>query len=85
MLIQKALVMKRYIAQNLELKYLICFQNTGNDTAITVIVRDQLHTNLDWSTLLLLASSDNMQIHIEQDAEVVFIFDNIMLAGITSQ
>ncbi len=68
-----------FIPQNQELEYLIRFQNTGNDTAITVMVRDQLDANLDWSTLQPIASSDPVQIWIEQDGEAVFKFQNIML------
>jgi len=68
-----------FITQNQELEYLIRFQNTGNDTAITVMIRDQLDENLDWSTLQPIASSHNMQVWIEQDGEAVFKFENIML------
>lgn len=68
-----------FIPQNQELEYLIRFQNTGNDTAITVMIRDQLDENLDWSTLQPIASSHNMQVWIEQDGKAVFKFVNIML------
>jgi uncharacterized repeat protein (TIGR01451 family) len=68
-----------YISQNQELEYLIRFQNTGNDTAITVMIRDQLDANLDWNTLQLVASSHPMQAWIEQDGEAVFKFESIML------
>jgi type IX secretion system substrate protein/VCBS repeat protein len=68
-----------YILQNQKLEYLIRFQNTGNDTAITVMVRDQLDDNLDWSSLQPIASSHPMQVWIEQDGEAVFKFENIML------
>src|SRR5690606_31424874 len=57
----------------------IRFQNTGNDTALTVMVRDQLDDNLDWSSLKPLASSHPTQVWIEQDGEAVFKFNNIML------
>ncbi|MCB0401072.1 MAG: VCBS repeat-containing protein [Flavobacteriales bacterium] len=62
-----------------ELEYLIRFQNTGNDTAITVMVRDQLDENLNWGTMQPIASSHPMQAWIEQDGEAVFKFQNIML------
>jgi len=68
-----------YIKNEQELEYLIRFQNTGNDTAITVMVRDQLDANLDWSSLQPIASSHPMQVWIEQDGEAVFKFGNIML------
>ena len=68
-----------FIANNQPMEYLIRFQNTGNDTALTVMVRDQLDDNLDWSSLKPLASSHPMQVWIEQDGEAVFKFENIML------
>ncbi|MBI2280953.1 MAG: T9SS type A sorting domain-containing protein [Bacteroidetes bacterium] len=68
-----------FIANNQPLEYLIRFQNTGNDTALTVMVRDQLDDNLDWASLKPLASSHSMQVWIEQDGEAVFKFNNIML------
>ncbi|PJA06149.1 MAG: hypothetical protein COX70_10170 [Flavobacteriales bacterium CG_4_10_14_0_2_um_filter_32_8] len=61
------------------LEYLIRFQNTGNDTAITVMVRDQLDSNLDWNSMQIISHSHNMQAWIEQDGEAVFKFENIML------
>lgn len=75
----KGVGMDGFIPQNQELEYLIRFQNTGNDTAITVMIRDQLDENLDWSTLQPIASSHNMQVWIEQDGKAVFKFENIML------
>ncbi len=68
-----------YIANNQELEYLIRFQNTGNDTAITVMVRDQLDSNLNWSTMQIGSYSHPMQVWVEQDGEAVFKFENIML------
>ncbi len=68
-----------YIKANQELEYLIRFQNTGNDTAITVVVIDSLDTNLDWETLVPLASSHSMEVSINQNGEAVFEFENIML------
>jgi len=61
------------------LEYLIRFQNTGNDTAITVMVRDQLDSNLDWNSMQIISHSHNMQAWVEQDGEAVFKFENIML------
>ena len=61
------------------LEYLIRFQNTGNDTAITVMVRDQLDPNLDWNTITPIANSHSANIWIEQGGVVVFKFENIML------
>jgi len=68
-----------YITQDQSLAYLIRFQNTGNDTAFIVLIKDTLDANLDWSTLQLIASSHPVQISLEQDGEMVFKFVKIML------
>lgn len=62
-----------------KLSYLVRFQNTGNDTAFTVMIRDQLDTNLDWSTLEPTASSHPMEVMIAEDGKAVFTFKNILL------
>ncbi|PIX33224.1 MAG: T9SS C-terminal target domain-containing protein, partial [Bacteroidetes bacterium CG_4_8_14_3_um_filter_31_14] len=38
---------EHYIMPNQQLQYVIRFQNTGTDTAFTVVVRDTLNMNLD--------------------------------------
>jgi uncharacterized repeat protein (TIGR01451 family) len=68
-----------FISNNQPLEYLIRFQNTGNDTALTVIIKDTLDANLDWSSLKPIASSHDMQVSIEQGGEALFKFENIML------
>lgn len=68
-----------YIPNNQELEYLIRFQNTGTDTALNVVIRDPLDSNLDWSTMQIVAYSHPMQAWVEQDGEAVFKFENIML------
>lgn len=68
-----------YIAPDQQLEYLVRFQNTGNDTAITVMLRDQLDANLDWSTFQIISCSHMMNAWMEDDGEVVFHFENIML------
>jgi uncharacterized repeat protein (TIGR01451 family) len=62
-----------------EIEYTIRFQNTGNDTALNVIIKDQLDPNLDWETLTPLCSSHNMLVSVDQDGEITFKFSNIML------
>ena len=69
----------RYILAGDELEYRVRFQNTGNDTAINVMIRDQLDAELDWSTLDVISSSHNMSYWVEQDGELIFDFQNIML------
>jgi len=69
-----------YISNSIEfLEYTVRFQNTGNDTAATVIIKDQLDTNLEWNTLTLLASSHTFQTDVDQNGEITFKFENISL------
>ena len=68
-----------YIPNNSELEYMICFQNTGTDTAFNVIIRDQLDANLDWKSFKPVASSHPMEVSISHDGELVFTFENIQL------
>lgn len=59
--------------------YRIRFQNTGNDTAFTVIIRDTLDANLDWSSFKKGTSSHSYTVHFEEDDILVFTFNNILL------
>src|SRR5690606_29810614 len=69
-----------YISPNTNhIEYTIRFQNTGNDTALTVIIKDQLDTNLNWQSLVPLSSSHQMSIDIDNSGVVTFNFNNIML------
>jgi hypothetical protein len=62
------------------LDYIIRFQNTGNDTAISVVIKDQLHPDLNWTSLTPLSSSHNMTLDFDPaTGEVSFIFDHIFL------
>jgi len=59
--------------------YLIRFQNTGNDTAFSIVIKDQLDPSLKWESLIPLSSSHEMSIDVNQNGEISFIFNNIML------
>jgi uncharacterized repeat protein (TIGR01451 family) len=48
---------EHFIEQNTAIDYQIGFQNTGNDTAFTVILRDTLSNSLDISTLKMGSAS----------------------------
>jgi len=61
------------------LDYTVRFQNTGNDTAITVRILDQLDPSLRWRSLEILASSDPVTVNGNQDGSVIFEFKNIFL------
>lgn len=63
------------------LDYLIRFQNTGNDTAFTVVVRDTMSQLLDMSSFAFVNSSHNVEIDYQQLSRVLtFTFSNILLA-----
>lgn len=75
-----------YVLNNQELEYLIRFQNTGNDTAVNIMIADQLDTNLDWSSFQIISSShsDKLQILVTPNGEISFRFNNIMLPDSTA-
>jgi uncharacterized repeat protein (TIGR01451 family) len=63
--------------------YTIRFQNTGTDTAFTVIISDLLDTKLQVATLELLSSSHNCRTDV-QEQQVFFIFEDILLPDSTT-
>lgn len=71
-------LLARKVAQDELLQYTIRFQNTGNDTAFTVVVRDTLDAKLDWNSLSMISASHNYQLNMD-DGKLVWVFDNIML------
>jgi uncharacterized repeat protein (TIGR01451 family) len=60
------------------LTYTVEFQNTGNDTAYTVIVKDTLSPNVDASTFQYLASSNKAVVQLFGNA-MAFTFPKINL------
>ncbi len=73
-----------YVLLDQELEYTIRFQNTGNDTAFTVQLVDQLHARLDASTFQFVSASHDATYFINDGKELHFIFDNIMLPDSTT-
>lgn len=61
------------------IEYTIRFQNTGTDTAINVVIKDQLDSNLDWSSIVPLASSHAVNFNYYPTGEIIFNFYDIML------
>ncbi|SFN63815.1 conserved repeat domain-containing protein/Por secretion system C-terminal sorting domain-containing protein [Bizionia echini] len=66
------------------LDYIIRFQNTGSANAINVKITDNLHPNLDWSTLSVTSASHDynvnlISLNIVNGNNVEFSFDNINL------
>ena len=70
---------QHYIEPNTDLEYRIRFQNTGTDTAFTVVIRDTLSPFLDPVSLRAGAASHNYEFDLEGDAVAIFRFENILL------
>ncbi len=68
-----------FVTMDSWLSYLVRFQNTGTDTAFTVIIIDTLDANLDLSTFTYLAASHPVNVTTRPGNEVTFTFDNILL------
>ena len=68
-----------------DLTYTIRFQNTGNDYARDVVIRDTLDAKLDASTFKLLSSSHPAQLalSLEADQYLTFSFEDIFLPDST--
>ena len=67
------------IEQNIPLDYQIRFQNTGTDTAFTVVVRDTLSPWLNAATLRAGAASHPYTWTLSGAGILTFTFDNILL------
>lgn len=61
------------------LEYTVRFQNTGNDTALVVRIKDQLDPNLDWLSMQVLSASHQVLVNGEQNGLVNFEFNSIYL------
>jgi hypothetical protein len=71
---------KHYIDQNVDIEYMIRFQNTGTAPAINVEIRDTLPVQwLDPNTIRPGASSHHYQFSMEGNGVVVFKYPNIFL------
>lgn len=62
-----------------DLTYTVRFQNTGNDTAFTVVVKDTIDFNLDMNTFEVLASSHEVYTLFDLEGNVSFTFNDILL------
>ncbi len=68
-----------YIHPNQPLEYAIRFQNTGNDTAFTVIVRDTLDLNLNIFSVIPGVASHPYQFRMYGPRVLEWTFSNIQL------
>ena len=63
------------------LHYIIRFQNTGNEAAISVVIKDSLADNLDWNSFTPITASHAYRTVVSKGNKVEFIFDGINLPG----
>ena len=70
---------EHFIHPNTDLEYLVRFQNTGTDTAFTVVVRDTITAELDIPTIQVGASSHSYEWRIYGENILEFTFNAIML------
>lgn len=67
------------VEMDTELRYLIRFQNTGNDTAFTIVVTDTISPGLDINSLYVIATSHVCWIEKIGGELMRFHFDDILL------
>lgn len=70
---------QHFIDPNQPLEYLIRFQNTGTDTAFTVVIRDTLSSLLDPASVRPGAASHDYEWSLSGQGILTFVFDNILL------
>jgi uncharacterized repeat protein (TIGR01451 family) len=70
---------EHFIEPNTDLEYLIRFQNTGTDTAFTVVLKDTIADFLDLTTLRQGPGSHDYDLKIVEGNTLEFTFANIML------
>lgn len=73
-----------YITANQDLEYIIRFQNTGTDTAFTVVVRDTLDPNFDITSITQGNISHPYSFKIYGPRVLEWTFDNILLVDSTT-
>lgn len=66
-------------AKNNPVEYTIRFQNTGNDTAFNIIVKDTISNKLDLNSFEFISSSHPVTVKIESEKYLYFYLDNIQL------
>jgi len=75
---------QRYIQPNQQLQYVIRFQNTGTDTAFTVVIRDTLDTDLNIFTVTPGVSSHPYTFKMYGPRVLEWTFENINLPDSTT-
>lgn len=73
-----------YIKRGTDIEYLIRFQNTGTDTAFTVVIRDELSSALDPGSVVPGAASHPYRFEYFGDRNIKFTFPDINLPDSTT-
>ncbi len=71
--------MSNYTRFDETLLYTVRFQNTGNDTALTVRIEDRLSADLDWETVKPVAASHPYTMNLGSNGLLTFLFEDINL------
>ena len=67
------------------INYTVRFQNTGNDTAFTVSIVDEIDEHLDILSLKPISASHPYYVEVDEACSTVtFVFDNILLPDSTT-
>ena len=75
---------ENFIHPNRQLQYVVRFQNTGTDTAFTVVIRDTLDTDLNIFTVNSGASSHEYTFQMKGQRILEWTFNNILLPDSTT-
>lgn len=71
---------ERFTLKDATLEYRIRFQNTGNDTAFNVVIRDTLQAEFDLNSFEVVASSHEVRTQVEVGKRAIaFHFEDILL------
>jgi uncharacterized repeat protein (TIGR01451 family) len=71
-------MLRSAISDGEKLQYTIRFQNTGNDTAFNIIIKDTLDAKLDWNSLQMINASHDYQLNV-RDGICTWTFNDIRL------
>lgn len=75
---------EHFIMPNQQLQYIIRFQNTGTDTAFTVVIRDTLDTDLDIFSVVSGVASNDYNFIMYGPRVLEWTFNNILLPDSTT-
>ncbi|MCC6837594.1 MAG: VCBS repeat-containing protein, partial [Bacteroidia bacterium] len=62
-----------------DIEYIINFQNTGNDTATNVVIKDFIPTEFDYNSLEFISASNNCSVSLNNNGLFIANFLNINL------